>query len=106
MPSDTPTNEEHPRNDTQYQMLLVMAEMRGELRSIRELVTTQHQHTNQRIDDLKASLDARLLAQEKDIDDLNKAVGNVALKSASAGGATGGLAAVAVELIKMVVQGS
>ncbi|WP_072670515.1 hypothetical protein [Vibrio injensis] len=91
--------------DPQHQMLMLMVEMRSELGAIRELVTNQGKHTNQRIDDLKAALDARMKAQEKDIDDLNTALSNVNLKSASTGGLAGGLAAVAVELAKLMMKG-
>jgi|GEM_PF-6352391 len=91
--------------DTQQRMLMLMVEMRTELGAIRELVTTQGRHTNQRIDDLQKALDARLQAQEKDIDDLNQSVGRIALKSAGTGGLAGGVTAIAVELVKQLIQG-
>lgn len=87
------------------QLLLLMVEMRGELGAIRELVTNQGKNTNQRIDDLKEALDARMRAQEKDVDNLNNALSSINIKSASTGGFAGGLAAVTIELIKMFMMG-
>lgn len=91
--------------DPQHQILMLMVEMRSELGAIRELVTTQGVHTNQRIDDLSNAVNQRLTTAETDIDNLSKDFRLVSLKSASSGGLSGALAAIGIELVKLLTKG-
>lgn len=95
---------EHAK-DPQHQMLMIMVEMRSELGAIRELVTNQGLHTNQRIEDLSKAINTRLDTAEKDIDVLTKSMSTINLRNATSGGVSGALAAIAIELVKLLTKG-
>lgn len=80
------------KND-QSQVLAQLGEVKGQLQLIATLIHNQHQATNQRIDDLRTSVEGRFTGLEDRLSTLEKNERSTALRTASMsalGGALGG----------------
>lgn len=94
-----------PDNNNNDQVLVLLGNIQGELRGIRELVHSSSESTNRRIDDLKDSMNKRIEDHQETTEvrfrhihqQMNK-------KSALAGGGSGALVAALVEVVRALVR--
>lgn len=82
------------------QVLLVLGNIQGELRGIRETVQQGQAATNQRIDDLKTAVTDRIDGLEDRVTRLEGDHGKLMVKTASLGGIAGGAMTALVEVIR------
>ncbi len=88
-------------SENEDKLLLVLGEIKGELKGIRELVHSSGQSTNQRIDDLSRAINSRIEDHQNSTDtrfsEMNDKINR---KSTMLGGGSGALAAGVIEVIK------
>lgn len=77
-----------------------LGEVKGQLTAMTQLMLANHQSTNQRIDDLKDSINTRLNGHEGRIGTLEKNERNTAIKAGTAGALAGSLAAALIAGVK------
>lgn len=90
--------------DNDKDLLMVLGEIRGELRGIKELVNVRSESTNKRIDDLNNSINSRIEDHQINTDArLKELHDKVNRKSSIVGGGSGALVAGCVEIAKRFV---
>jgi len=82
-----------------------LGEILGELRGMRSEMRSNHEATNRRIDDLKASVDTQISGLTDRVEVLEAGHTKLLSKTAGLGGVAGGLVSGVIELIKWKVGG-
>jgi hypothetical protein len=81
-------------------LLLFLGELRGEMRGMREQLETNQQTTNQRIDDMRNSIEGQLKGHGERITTLEEDGKNMIWKVTSMGSAAGAVGAMVAEVAK------
>ena len=96
-------------DNPQNKVVLMLGEITGELKGIQRQIQTNTDATNQRIDDLKRSIDVaqsaladRITQVEKRLDKVEERNISQLLRNASWGGIGGAMAAAVVEILKVI----
>jgi hypothetical protein len=84
----------------QTEIVKNLGEVKGQLTAMQQLMMANHQSTNQRIDDLKESINTRLNGHEGRIGTLEKNERSTAIKAGTAGALAGALAAATIAGVK------
>lgn len=90
--------------DTEHQILQLLGQIQGELNGIQNVMAANHNAMQQRINDVVNANEIRFKAVE---DRLAKAESNhmtLLLRTGAAGGLTGGVVAVGIEMIRMAMK--
>jgi hypothetical protein len=91
--------------ENEQHILVMLGEIKGELKGISTLVQVTSDATNRRIDDLNQSVNKRVDELSAATDQrFNSVQAQVNRRGATAGGAGGALVAGAVELIKLMIR--
>lgn len=92
-----------PTEDTAT--LKELAEVKGQLTNITQLLTLHHQSTNQRIDDLRHSVEGRLDGHESRLAVLEKNERGTAAKAAGTSAITSAVVAAGIAAVKHALGG-
>lgn len=84
----------------QHQMIVMLGQIQGELRGVREIVQANHSSLHQRIDDMVKSNEARFENVEDRISKVESNHQQLLMKTAAGGGMAGGIVAAGIEIIK------
>jgi hypothetical protein len=84
-------------------LLLLLGELRGDMKGIRDLLESNQQSTNTRIEDLTRVVDTRLSASEERITRLEAGERSLIWKVGGIGGTAGAIGAMLAEVVKNVV---
>ncbi|MEY2837800.1 MAG: hypothetical protein RJB60_99 [Pseudomonadota bacterium] len=86
------------------QTAIELSEVKGQLRVITQMLQTNHDATNQRIDDLRHSVEGRLDSHQSRIETLEHNERSTAIKAGISGALSGSLAGALVEGLKALVK--
>lgn len=84
-------------------LLLLLGELRGDMKGIRDLLESNQQSTNTRIEDLSKVIDTRLSATEDRVSRLEEGERSLIWKVGGIGGTAGAIGAMLAEVVKNVV---
>ncbi len=80
--------------------LVQLAEVRGQLTMIAQLIQTNHGATHQRIDDLRQTVETRFSGVEDRLETIEQNERSTAIRAAGTGAFSGAIVAGAIELMK------
>jgi hypothetical protein len=83
-------------------LLVELGNVKGQLELITRMLASNHEATNQRIDDLRHATEARALSVEVRVGTLEKNERGTAIKSAAAGAVAGFVSALAIAATKII----
>lgn len=92
------------QQDPNSALLLVLAEVKGQLSNITQIIQSNQAATNQRIDDLRHALEGRLGAHESRLSRLETNERATAMKSSDMGAISGMATSMMVEAIKAALR--
>lgn len=88
--------------DVNTAALLELAQVKGQLSTVIQLLQQNHAHTNQRLDDLSRSVDSRFDKLDDRLSRVEDRERSTALRTASYGAGAAALVTAAIEAIKHV----
>lgn len=97
-----PTSEAQQRtgNDIGAAALVQLAEVKGQLTMIVQLIQTNHGATHQRIDDLRKTVESRFAGVENRLETIEQNERGTAIRAAGSGAFSGAIVAGVIEVIK------
>ena len=98
MPS--PGENQPQNNEIGTAALVQLAEVRGQLTMIAQLIQANHGATHQRIDDLRKTVETRFTGVEERLETIEQNERNTAIRAAGSGAFSGAIVAGAIELMK------
>lgn len=87
-------------NDIGAAALIQLAEVKGQLTMIFQLIQTNHGATHQRIDDLRQTVESRFTGVEDRLEVIEKNERETAIRAAGSGAFSGAIVAGGIELLK------
>ena len=97
-----PFMKEHTKMaDNDDKVLTALGQIQGELKGIRELMYAHNKALQQRINDFATANETRFKNVESRLNTLEEGHKSLLIRTAAGGGISGGIVAVAVQLIKM-----
>jgi hypothetical protein len=90
-------------SDNNTSVLVELAEVKGQLRIMTQLMQQNHEATHQRINDFRHAVEGRVANVETRMATLETNERTTALKGAGSGAAAGAIASAAIEAIKYLL---
>lgn len=95
-----PGEGQQQNNEIGTAALVQLAEVRGQLTMIAQLIQANHGATHQRIDDLRKTVETRFTGVEERLETIEQNERNTAIRAAGSGAFSGAIVAGAIELMK------
>lgn len=99
MPNPGETQQQQ-NNDIGAAALVQLAEVKGQLSMIAQLIQTNHGATHQRIDDLRQTVENRFSGVETRLETIEQNERGTAIRAAGSGAFSGAIVAGAIEVMK------